>query len=66
MSKKEDTEKSKDHSAREIAEIMVQNMIANMNNPNYIEEKELRMQEAAKKVLDERRKREEAEENEEE
>jgi hypothetical protein len=55
MDKEEKKEKSK---AEEIAEIMVANMIANMKNPNFIEEKERRLQEAAKKANAELLKRE--------
>ncbi len=47
MAKEEKKEKSK---AEEIAEIMIANMIANMKNPNFIEEREQILQEAAKKA----------------
>ena len=59
MSDKDEKEKSKDQSAKEIAEIMVQNMIANMKNPDFLIEKERRLQEAAAKVLAERKIRKE-------
>ena len=57
MNDKDDKGESKDQSAKEIAEIMVQNMIANMNDPNFLDEKERRLQEAAAKVIEERKKK---------
>ena len=55
MDKEEKKEKSK---AEEVAEIMVANMIANMKNPNFLEEREQILQEAAHEAIAEMRKRE--------
>jgi len=49
---------NKNHKAEEIAKIMVENMKANMNNPNFWIEKERRQQKAADKVLKKRKERE--------
>ena len=54
MDKEEKKEKSK---AEEVAEIMVANMIANMENPNFLEERERILQEATHKAIVELRKR---------
>lgn len=48
---------NKNHRAEEIAKIMVENMKANMENPNFLIEKERRQQEAADKVLKRRKER---------
>ena len=48
---------NKNHKAEEIAKIMVENMKANMENPDFWIEKERRQQEAADKVLKRRKKR---------
>ena len=50
--------KKKKSKAEEIAEIMGANMIANMKDPKFLEEKERILQEVADKVIAERRKRE--------
>ena len=55
MDKEDKKEKSK---AEEIAEIIVANMIANMKNPNFLEEKERSFQEARNEVIAELQKRE--------
>ena len=54
--------KKKKSKAEEIAEAMVANMIANMKNPNFLEEKERRLQDASHKVIIELQKRENEEE----
>ena len=59
MDEEDKKEKSK---AEEIAEVMVANMIANMKNPNFLEEKERRLQDASHKVIIELQKRENEEE----
>ena len=57
MNDKDDKGESKDQSAKEIAEIMVQNMIANMKDPNFLIEKERRLQKAASEVIATRKKK---------
>jgi hypothetical protein len=47
--------KKKEQSAEEIAQIMVENMKANMANPNFWAEKEERLRKARNKVLKERK-----------
>ena len=59
MDEEDKKEKSK---AEEIAEVMVANMIANMKNPNFLEEKERKLQDASHKVIIELQKRENEEE----
>ncbi|MFX1568581.1 MAG: hypothetical protein ACFFCV_09450 [Promethearchaeota archaeon] len=49
--KDESKTEKKGQSAKEIAEIMVENMKANMANPNFWAEKEERLQEARDKAL---------------
>ncbi|MFX1396271.1 MAG: hypothetical protein ACFFAS_04420 [Promethearchaeota archaeon] len=49
----------KNQSAKDIAKIMVENMKANMKDPDFFNKKERRMQEARYKVLKERKNREE-------
>jgi hypothetical protein len=55
--KDESKTKKKGQSAEEIAKAMVENMKANMANPNFWAEKEERQQEALDKVLKERKER---------
>ena len=59
--KDESKTKKNGQSAKEIAEIMVENMKANMANPNFWAEKEERLQRARDMVLKERKKRQETE-----
>ena len=47
----------KNKSAEDVAKIMVENMKKNMENPNFLEEKEKMMQEAAEKVRKRRKER---------
>lgn len=54
---KEKTEKE-EHSAEEVAKAMIENMIANMKNPNFLDEKEERLQKAANEVIKKRKERE--------
>jgi len=54
--------KEKDQKAEEIAKIMVENMKANMADPDFWLKRERIRQEAFKKVLKKRKEREEAEE----
>ncbi len=49
--KDESKTEKKGQSAKEIAEIMVENMKANMANPNFWAEKEERLQKARDEVL---------------
>ena len=60
--KDEDETKKKGQTAKEIAEIMVENMKANMANPNFWAEKEERLQKARDKVLKERKDRQKTDE----
>jgi hypothetical protein len=53
--------KNKNKRAEEIAKIMVENMKANMKNPNFLIEKEERLQKAAHKVIKRRKEREKSE-----
>jgi len=55
--KDEKNNMNKNHRAEEIAKIMVENMKANMENPNFWLEKEARQQKAADKVLKRRKER---------
>ena len=48
----------KTQSAHEIAEIMVSNMEANMQNPNFQEEQDMLRDEVRRKIVKERNKRE--------
>ena len=57
MEEKKD-ERRKDQTAKEIAEIMVENMKANMADPDFWSKKEERMRKARDKVLKERKLRE--------
>jgi len=59
--KDDNKKKKKDQTAREIAEIMVENMKANMANPNFWAEKEERLQKARDKVLKKRNERQKTE-----
>ena len=54
----EKDEKKKDQSARDIAEIMVENMKANMADPDFWDKKERIHQEAVDEVLRNRKLRE--------
>jgi len=51
--------KKKDQTAEEIAQIMVENMKANMANPNFWAEKEEALRKARDKVLKEKKERQE-------
>ena len=51
--------KKKDQTAEEIAQIMVENMKANMANPNFWVEKEEALRKARDKVLKEKKERQE-------
>lgn len=63
MEEKDDRKsQKKEQTANEVAEIMVENMKANMENPNFWAEKEERMQKARNKVLKKRRERRKTEE----
>jgi hypothetical protein len=53
--KKNEKKDSKYSSAREVAEAMVENMKANMADPNFLDERERRLSEAAKEVLKKRK-----------
>jgi hypothetical protein len=55
----ENKKKAKDQRTEEIAKIMVENMKANMADPDFWLKKERIHQKATEKVLKERRKREE-------
>ena len=57
----ENKKKEKDQRAEEIARIMVENMRANMADPDFWLKKERIRQKAAEKVLKKRRKREDIE-----
>ncbi len=54
--------KKKEQTAEEIAQIMVENMKANMANPNFWAEKEESLRKARDKVLKERKERHKNEE----
>jgi len=60
--KDENKTQKKEQSAEEVAKIMVENMIANMNNPNFWDEKEERQQKAVDEVLKKRKERQRNEE----
>jgi len=51
MKEKEENMEKKTQTANEVAQAMVENMIANMNNPDFLDEKERRLQEARDDVL---------------
>lgn len=53
--------KKKEQTAEEIAEIMAENMRANMQNPNFLKEKEERLQKVAHEVIKKRKEREKSE-----
>ena len=59
----EKKKKEKDQNAEEVAKIMVENMKANMADPDFWLRRERNRQEAFQKVLERRKEREEAEEN---
>lgn len=64
MSKEEKEEdKKKLQTAKEVAEIMAANMAANMKDPDFLDRKERIRQEAANKVIKERKLREKEKEN---
>ena len=50
--------KKKEQTVEEIADIMAENMKANMRNPNFLKEKEERLQKAANEVIKKRKERE--------
>jgi len=50
---------TKNEKAKRVAEAMVANMKANMEDPDFLLKKERRMQEAAHKVIKKRKEREE-------
>ena len=60
--KDESKTKKKGQSAEEVAKVMVENMKANMENPNFLDEKEERQQKALDKVLKKRKERQRKEE----
>ena len=63
MEEKDEKKKpKKEQTAKEIAEIMVENMKANMNNPNFWTEKEEIQAKVIKKILKERKEREKTKE----
>ena len=53
-----DEKKKEEQSAKEIAEIMVENMKANMANPNFLNEKEIMLDEIRKDIIEKRNERE--------
>ena len=55
--KDESKTQKKEHTAEEVAKIMVENMIANMKYPNFLDEREERLQKAADEVLKKRKER---------
>ena len=59
MSKEEDEQPKKDQTAEEIAEIMVENMKANMANPDFLKEQDLIREEVTRKMLKKRKERKE-------
>ncbi len=52
----------KEQTAEEVAQIMIENMKANMTNPNFWTEKEERLRKARNKVLKEKKERQKTEE----
>jgi len=58
MSKEEDEKPNKNQTAKEIAEIMVENMKANMANPDFLDEQARIRAKVRHKVLKERKERE--------
>ena len=59
MSKEEDEKPNKNQNAKEIAEIMVENMKANMANPDFLDEQARIRAKVRHKVLKERKERKE-------
>ena len=58
IEEKNDTKtKKKGQSAEEVAKAMVENMKANMENPNFLDEREKLLQDAADEVLKKRKER---------
>ena len=49
--------KSKNQMAEDVAKVMVENMKKNMEDPNFLDDKERRLQKARDKVLKKRGKR---------
>lgn len=62
MEEKKEKAEKKNQTAEEIAKIMVENMKANMNDPDFFIKKERIRQEIAHRVIKERLEREEDEE----
>ena len=59
---KEEREKSKGQTAKEVAEAMVANMKANMENPEFWDKRDSLLEAATKKVLEKRKLRQQQEE----
>ncbi len=57
MKEKKEKKKKKIQTADEVAQAMVENMKANMNNPNFWDEQERYKEEALKEVLKKRKER---------
>lgn len=55
MSKEDKEKPKKEQSAEEIAQIMVENMKANMANPDFLNEQDNIREEVTRKVLKERK-----------
>ena len=62
MSKEEDEKPNKNQAAKEIAKIMVENMKANMANPDFLDEQARIRAKVRHKVLRERKERRKREE----
>ena len=60
---KKEKEKSKGQTAKDVAEAMVANMKANMEDPEFWDKKERLSEEVMKKVLEERKLRHQQEES---
>jgi hypothetical protein len=59
METHDEKEKSKDAEAKKVAEIMLANMKANMEDPDFLLKKERRLQKATEKALERMKEREE-------
>ena len=57
MEEKEEKKVKKTQTADEVAQAMVENMIANMNNPDFDEEQERYRKQALDKILKKRKER---------
>ena len=57
MEEKEEKKEKRIQTADEVAQAMVENMKANMNNPDFLDELERYRQQAADKVLKKRKER---------